>query len=658
MKKLQSIILTLTLFLFPLFFLPFTQEFFITAKLYLLGFSVLILLFLTGLEIAFSGKFAVKLTGFDLLKILLPATALLSIVIISPNKIQAILNPNYGFIALLSLIIFTFYLQKSPLNIIKILSVSGLVLSTVTIIFFVQPFNNRYLPLEFQFLRNRYFTPLGTQNDLALLLGFILIVEIVQIIYIFRSAKKSLATIFYYLLTALFTLSALVLTLYSLSTGGAEPVMPFRYSWYSFAETLKNPFNALFGIGIDNLSAAFTRVKDIAYNHSGFWQIRSFDTGRSALLHIASESGLLGLTAIGLIFYRIFKIKKLHRNLLLLPLIYITSAVLFSPPTLVLFFIFFLGLISLSDEIDNKNIFTLFGRNKTLPYLLAYLLIILVCFSGFFLYRSYLAEYYFKRSVNALAGKNGKELYDNQRKAILTNPFIERFHINFSQTNLLLAVALEKNGAKKTGREKDDILEAQKNALIHANLTVRLNPQKASNWENFAIISRNLTSVFKDAQKNSIKAYEKAILLDPQNPQYRFSLGSLYYASGDFTEAVRSFEQAVVLKSDWANAHYNLAWALYQKKDYEKAIKELEAAISLIDPKKDKLDLEKAQRDLKQLKEKQSPQPETPEQNFLKQTGTLSLPSDKPATPESNLDFSLSNGLKTSSAESKTDTKE
>ena len=188
-----------------------------------------------------------------------------------------------------------------------------------------------------------------------------------------------------------------------------------------------------------------------------------------------------------------------------------------------------------------------------------------------------------------------------------------------------------------------DIKIAQQIALIEANNAVNLNPQKASNWENLAVIARNLTSVFEDAQKKSIGAYEKAILLDPQNPQYRFSLGTLYYTAGDFTEAIRSFEHAVVLKTDWANAHYNLAWALYQNKDSEKAIKELEASISLLDKKKDKSDLAKAQKDLEMMKNKNIPVDSengtTEDRSQITDYNSLSLPQPKPATPEPLLDI-------------------
>ena len=675
LKTLKSLILTLTLLLFPLFFLPFTQEFFTTNKLYLLLLADALLILISSFEMIFSKKLSFKLTKLDLLKIFFLAAVLLSTLIISPNKVQALLNPNFGFIMLLSIIIFISYLEKSQLNILKILSFSTVILSIITIAFYFQPFRNTPLPFELQFLKNRFYTPIGTQTDLAIFLGFMLLTQSIQVILLFKKFKKFSLTTNYYLLTTLLSLTPLVLTFSSLYSGGSETQMPFRYSWQSFAETLKNPFNAIFGIGIDNLPAAFTRVKDIGYNYSPLWQVRSFEVSRSAVLHIATESGLLGLSAIILILYRVILASRRRVQNLemfqILPIIFIILMLIFSPPSLVVFFIFFLGLTTIMDNLSGgailrdpasaqnfsgffwfEHLWEKKSRQNLTNYSIAFLLIILTAALLFLLSHSYLAEFYFKQSVDALAKKNGKDLYENQRKSILANPFIERFHVNFSQTNLLLANALSAdtlrvgqstNALPEGGLMVTDIKIAQQIALIEANNAVNLNPQKASNWENLAVIARNLTSVFEDAQKKSIGAYEKAILLDPQNPQYRFSLGTLYYTAGDFTEAIRSFEHAVVLKTDWANAHYNLAWALYQNKDSEKAIKELEASISLLDKKKDKSDLAKAQKDLEMMKNKNIPVDSengtTEDRSQITDYNSLSLPQPKPATPEPLLDI-------------------
>jgi len=641
MQNCKKLILTFTLFLFPLFFLPTTQEFFITNKLYLLVFSSCLLLLLSALETIASNKLKISLTKTDLYKIFFLLAILLSTLIISPNQVQALLNPHFGFISILAILIFTFYLQKSSLNIIKTLSLSTLILSLITIIVYFKPLDNTYLPIDLQFLRNHYFSPIGTQSDLLVFLTFMFSVEIIQLILFFRSKKVFTFTTYYYLLAIIITLFALCINIVNIYYGATEQSMPIRYSWLAFTESLKNPLQALFGIGIDNLPSAFTRVKDISYNLSPLWQVRSFEVSRSSLLHLTTESGLLGLSAVVLIFLESVKSARRSQaftNYYLLLTIFSILILLIAPPSLIVFLIFFLGITTTVEHKSEQKIIDYHSKKIFANYSLVFVSIILILLFGLSLSQAYRAEFLFKQSINSLARKDGRSMYQQQRQTILANPFIERYHLSFSQTNLLLAKDLIQKKQQAT-----EATEAAKIALIEAEIATKLNPQKASNWENLAVIARNFTDVVDNAdllaqaRNNSFAAYEKAIVLDPQNPQYRFSLGTLNYLYGNFTEAIRSFEQAVVLKPNWANAHYNLAWALYQNQEKDKAVQELEAAISLLDKNKDKNDLAKAKQDLATMK-KQSPNsaPETFPTNS--QLPTLTEP--RIATQEFNLNFS------------------
>lgn len=648
-QTLKSIILSLTLFLFPLFFLPLTQEYFATAKLYLIVFSCLLLLIVTAVEIATSKKFEFWISTIEFIKILFLSSLLISLIVSSPNKVQALLNPNFGLVAILSLTLLTFYIERSTIIVFKILSFSTLVLSAVTIAFFFQPFRNTTLPFELQFLQNRFFTPLGAQIDLAIFLGFMIVVEILQFILLSTSAKKSLLSTSYYLLTTIITLAAFGLTVDSLLSGGLEQMLPFIYGWYSFTETLKNPLTALVGVGVDNFAAVFTHARDVAFNQSALWQIRSFDVSRSSILHIATESGLLGLSVTIVILIWAFKNAIKAHKILLIPLVYLAAILLFFPPSLTVFFIFLIGLTSIDEEATRKKLIDIKVKNK-FAFNLSVATSLLI-FSGVAIYlllRSYLAEFYFKKSIDALARNRGKALYDAQRTAIITNPYIERFHINFSQTNLLLADTIAKKAKTPSEKDKDIITQAATTALAEAKNAIILNPQKASNWENLGLITRNLVNVIEGMDKETIDAYEKAIILDPQNPAYRMSLGSTHFLQGNFSEAVRSFEHAVALKPDWANAHYNLAWALYLNQDSQKAIAEMQAAISLLDPKEDRVDREKAQEDLENMKIQAEAKGGIFPEESEEQSQLLILPTPPVATLEPKLNLT---GIATSEAE-------
>ena len=209
-KSLLFILYSL-LFVFPFFFLPFTQEFFITNKLYLLGFGVLLLILISTIEILVSKKIAWKKLPFDNLVLLFLTAMAISIIFSSPNKVQALLNPSFGLVTMIVLAILYFYLsrQKGPSSsdevgpyIMKALSFSAFLLSVLTIAFYFQPFKNIALPQNLAFLKNPAFTPVGSQLDLAILLGFFVVLGIVNML---KKGEETLPlhSIIYYLSSCL-----------------------------------------------------------------------------------------------------------------------------------------------------------------------------------------------------------------------------------------------------------------------------------------------------------------------------------------------------------------------------------------------------------------------------------------------------------------------
>ncbi len=607
LQNTKYLILYTLLFLFPLFFLPFTQEFFVTNKLYLLAFGSLLLLLTSSFQLLVSKKLVWEKRALDVPLVIFTLAVGLSIVLSSPNKVQAVLSPNYGLVGVVSLTILYFYLSRSKaiqqFNNIAMVSVT--LLSLITIVFFFQPLKNANLPQSLVFLKNVSFTPLGSQIDLAIFLGFFVLLGLVQII---KDKKTSILNTVCLTLISL----AFLLTLYSLFQPTNLPTLPpFNLSWYAAVETLKNPLTALFGVGIDNFSSMFTRVKDMSYNQSTLWQVSSFSISRSAILHIFTESGLFGLLSLGLVLFFIAKQQfnnltiKQFNNPLLLAALCLLLILLFFPPSLPVFFLFFMALASLQQS-NNRTMEQSVDLRELLPIYLGTVVVslLIIAVPVYFLGRSYAAEYYFKISLNSLVNNDAKELYDNQRQAIILNPYIERYRINFSQTNLLLANNVANNAKENKLSETDKQLVSQaiQAAIAEAKAAVALNPQKAGNWENLALIYRNILAVAQGADAWTISAYQRAIILDPQNPIYRLNLGGVYYSMGNYDQALLLFQQAISLKPDWANSHYNLAWASYQKKDYQLAAAEMQNALSLVDPKTDKADFDKAQKELVEFK--------------------------------------------------------
>ncbi|MCS6956566.1 MAG: tetratricopeptide repeat protein, partial [Patescibacteria group bacterium] len=250
---------------------------------------------------------------------------------------------------------------------------------------------------------------------------------------------------------------------------------------------------------------------------------------------------------------------------------------------------------------------------------------------NYLLFRNYISEFYFKKSIDSISKNNLKETYDNQKKAIILNPFIEKYHINFSQTNLIIAnnlienLKLSTNEAKINDQDRQNIAQAIQQAIIYAkDGAVALNPQKAQNWQNLGEIYKNIIGLAQDADLFAIASYERAIILDPQNPVYRLNLGGIYYLLGKYNDALKFFEQAVFLKPDWPNAYYNLAWSYYKNQQFDKAVASMNNVIRLINKEKNKSDWEKANQELEIFKNKLK-EKETKEE---KENSQLTLPKE------------------------------
>lgn len=629
LKTFKYTVLLIIVFLFPLFFLPITSEFFGTNKMYLLALGSLLLLAASTMELLTTKKLTWKKGAFDNSVLLFIIAIALAILISSPNKIQALLNPHFGFVSLLSLAVLYLYLSRSEDSAKRMLpmvfGVSTLVFSLITIVLFFQPFAKMKLPAMYQFLNNSSFNTIGTRFDLVIFLGFTSVFFLSQ--FLSRAVKRQMV-LNGVILGA--NAVALGLSIYGAVKEGGFVFPPFTQSWYAAVEVLKSPLTALFGVGLDNYASMFTRVKDLAYNQSKVWQISSFNFARSTFLHVFTEAGLFGVISFILLSLLLLKTSakkelggfSMQHNPLILSTLYVILVLLLFPPSLnalfLLFFILSLVSIAAPQEKPEGHSFLL---EKLLPLYLG-IVIVSILFIGtsvYFLGRVYASEYYFKLAMDGYTKNDVKELYDNIQKSILINPFNERVRTNFSQANILIAnniaskVSQPASGAEAqpserktelTEQERQMVTQAVQAAIAEAKAVVTLNPQKAANWENLAFIYRNIISVAQGADSWTVSAYERAIVADPQNPLYRLQLGGLYYMLGNYDEASKLFEQSVGVKPDWANSHYNLAWAVFQKQNYQRAASEMQTVLTLVDPKANKKDYEQAQKDLEEFKKK------------------------------------------------------
>ncbi len=672
--------------LFPLIFATFFQDPTATTKLYFLGFGVLALLALATIKLIIDKKISWTKTPFDNGMLLVAITWALSLIISSPNKIQALLNPTTGLVVGVSLVLLYFVATQgaqkdksaSQLLPITVLSLSALAVSILELIFIFNPLKNATLPYAFGFLKNSSFTPLGNQLDVMLFLGFFVVYAIGQLIPKKSESDNSdvlTRNKMYVAIATIILVIGLGISVYHVTkplpinpaqAAADQPksffasLPPYSISWYGAVETLKNPRSAFFGVGIDNYSRLFTQVKPASYNQTSLWQL-NYTIGRSGLLHLWATTGLLGLIAIILLLtsglrFAFHSNEKNHLSfssiLRLLghhpttpptrsekfALVYIALVLLLFPITLPALFVFVLLLAQIARHGPGSTI----SRNEMdltgMPPILwgvGIILSALIVGSGFLLTRSATAEYYFKKSLDAFSTNNAREVYGNMRNAIVVNKYIERYRINFAQLNLLIANNIAAKGEKKiTKEDRQQIGQALQAAIAEAKSTVALNPEKAENWANLAGIYRNIINAAQEAEVWTISSYQRAITLDPQNPALRLNLGGVYYSLKNYKDAATFFSQAINLKPNWPNAYYNFAWASFQNKDVATAVNAMQSTISLLDPATNANDIKRAKADLEVFKKALPKEGESATDNAGQGTDQLALPKQEGAKVE------------------------
>jgi Flp pilus assembly protein TadD len=79
------------------------------------------------------------------------------------------------------------------------------------------------------------------------------------------------------------------------------------------------------------------------------------------------------------------------------------------------------------------------------------------------------------------------------------------------------------------------------------------------------------------------KSLEKALSLDPRNPDYNYALGSVILSSGDGGTAAKYLQAFVAARPTEARGHFALGVAYFSSNDYDQCRKEMQIAVK--DPK-------------------------------------------------------------------------
>lgn len=631
-QTIRSYTLSVFALLVMIFFLPYTQDFFTIPKWYFVGFFALALLLSSIGVFLYTKKITWTKKEFDSPLTLFLVAAALSILFGSVNKVQAIMSPHFGLLSFVFFFVIYFYFSRSHKKLPHgeaVLSLFSAVFS-ITVLVEIVPFITARLPAALQKFQN--ITLAGTLLDALVFLGFASVISLSNLLKKEDNLQKNISS----LIGFTFSTLTIIVILFSLVKNSASLALPsFSHSWYAAVEVLKIPMTALFGVGIDNFQSVFVKVKDIAYNSSSLWQISSFSLARTAVFHTMTEMGLLGVISLVLMFSLLMKHAFSETGSVQEKLVafYFIAVFFLLPPSFILFFLLFVWMGISSSHHKSKEMTVDFSEIVPAYALLVLISMVLVGGATYLLGRAYMAEYMFQQSLST---NNLKNVYEKMRVAVANNPYNERTRTNFAQVNLLIANTVAGRATKNeqgqpqlSEQDRQTVSQAIQASINEAKAVVSLNPSKATNWELLATIYRSIAGVVQGADTWTVSAYQRAIVLDPQNPVYRVALGGVLYGFKQYDDSSRLFEQAVSLKPEWPNAQYNYAWAMYQKGDFQKAAAAMQTCVSLLNSTKDAADYKKASADLEEFKKKLPVESESTEQTQTgtdQQRETLSLP--------------------------------
>ena len=639
LESLEKYLLYAIVFLLPVAFLPSFANAFVPTKLAVLVFGIGLVLLIKSARVISSGKLELSVGSFDFPVLLLAAAYLLSTILRTPNKMDALLLPG-GATALIGGALLYFLLNQLDKKSKEVASMSlffsGIVFSVLLLLASTQVFSK--IPQLPAFMRIVAFNPAGGFLPAAIFLAVTIPVGIGLLL----REKVSTRKIFLGAGVAIVTFG-LIMAVFNLLPGkDFSPRFPTATtSWSVAIDSLKE--SPIFGIGPGNYLTAFSRFRPISYNTTDLWAIR-FGTAHDFYLTAFTETGLLGAAGIILLilaFFRFAKQKVRESNLanwgqsgntyLFSAGLLIILMALF-PATALLTMVIFILLSLTSDERKTSlNLstpaasFQAGGSSEPetsptgvatqkiasrLPAILVTLpVIVLVLFVFVRASRVLAAETKFKSALDALIA-NDTATYDLMRDAINMNPTVDRYHISYSQVNLALANAIAQN-PDITDQDRANIAQLIQQAIREGKAAVALNPLRAANWEMLGRIYQSLIPFAQGADAFAIQSFRQAVALDPINPNLRIALGGVHFAQGNYDAAVRAFELAAVAKPDHANAHYNLAFAYRESGDIDNAINQMTIVLSLLDDRTSP-DYESARSALEDLESRRVGSTETP----------------------------------------------
>lgn len=378
---------------------------------------------------------------------------------------------------------------------------------------------------------------------------------------------------------------------------------PFNASWTVMLRSLESLQSAIIGHGPASYANLYARFKPLWTNGQQYWQV-NFSTGTNVPLTLVVTVGLLGLlTWLFLVIKTAMQTKTTNKESksLLWMILTIFAIQLLAPANIVLIviqtvlFVFWIA--------ANQNHFSLlqfrnwrintfpkklmflkkiFGKKDWAISLVSFTMMVAVAGGFYLLGRAYLAHNYMYQANTALIKRDIVNVYENQRKAVAANRYLDSLRREYALTNLQVAIALS-NNADITEEEQQQVIQLVSQAIRDGKAATLLDPADVENWLVLAEIYRNLIGTSAEASNWTVSSLVSAVQVNPINPNLRLEIGRLALADGKAEDALTFFAQAAELKPDMAAAYYHLGLAFQQLDQLEDTKKAWQRALLLLE---------------------------------------------------------------------------
>lgn len=604
----------------PLFFLPFTADFFAFNKYFLIAIISTISLIAWCIRNLTRGKLHFTTSPALLPLIILVIANIVSSVWLSPTQHVSLFGQTSLFFFLAIIFITVTSSQKNRFTInssIYGLIISASLLSLFTLLHYFGVISMLFSSAE---ITNRFFNPSG-----SVLPAISYTLPLLIATTIFTTGIKNWIVKSALFASVLLMIIGTIINISLILPQNGQPVisiLPLKAGWSIAVDTMKTWQTAILGTGPETYLTAFTRLRPAYLNlDNNLWSIR-FSESSNFIFTLITTTGIIGTLSFILSFLRpllvSFKNKsnleeKNSFNFLLVAL----SATILS------FFVIPTGIVSLTlgivllicltieqkiqglksvkdisyslsadspmsppyhdlPESINSSVSTSF-----LPWLMTFISVALLASFWFFAGKMYLASVSYKEATS-LVQTDPYSSFLKFQKAAQTDTYNPYYPQKLSQIYLVIAETyLSKENI--TDEEKKTGSDFAQRALDAGKISAKLDPFNVTAWENLFNIYRSLVPYAQGSADMAVSHALQAASVDQSNPAIYLQIGTLFYNLGDADQAIKFIDRASELKQNWYLPYFNLSTIYKAKKDYSKALQYAKAGLQYTDPKSESL---------------------------------------------------------------------